>query len=86
MTKDQGLSFTDMAKTVGSGWQALPQAERQHYEKRAAADKERYNAELAEYKKSNKYAEYQRYLERFKQEQGKGLGNKTLVAKWLTCV
>jgi hypothetical protein len=44
----------------------LPAAEREAYERQANGAKERYYAELADYKKTPQYDAYQKYLEDFK--------------------
>ncbi|KAH0542254.1 hypothetical protein FGG08_003376 [Glutinoglossum americanum] len=64
--KDLSLSFTEIAKLVGESWQILPAAEKESYEGQAQAAKERYNAELAEYKKTVPYRVYMEYLAEFK--------------------
>jgi len=43
------LSFREMPKKLGEYWQALSKEERAPYEKMAAADKERYDREMAVY-------------------------------------
>jgi len=43
------LSFREMPKKLGEYWQALSKEERMPYEKMAAADKERYDREMAVY-------------------------------------
>jgi hypothetical protein len=67
--KGRNLSFTEIAKLVGENWQNLAPAEKEPYEQQAFADKERYNNELAEYKKTNNYKEYAQYLAEFKARQ-----------------
>ncbi|KAL2271173.1 hypothetical protein VTJ83DRAFT_544 [Remersonia thermophila] len=64
--KGQNLSFTEMAKLVGEHWQNLTAAEKEPYESRAQAIKERYLAEYAEYKKTEHYRKYQAYLQEFR--------------------
>jgi hypothetical protein len=64
--KGQNLSFTEMAKLVGENWQNLTAAEKEPYESQAQAIKERYLAELAEYKKTPQYRQYQEYLREFR--------------------
>ncbi|KAL6164138.1 hypothetical protein ACJQWK_09813 [Exserohilum turcicum] len=64
--KGQDLSFTEIAKVVGEKWQVLPAEEREGCERQANGAKEKYYAELAEYKKTPQYEAYQRYLEDFK--------------------
>jgi hypothetical protein len=53
--RGQNRSFTDIAKLVGDRWQKLAPAEKEPYETQATTAKERYNAELAEYKKTDSY-------------------------------
>jgi hypothetical protein len=74
--KAQELTFTEMAKVVGERWQLLSADNREIYEKQANTAKERYNVELAEYKKTDSFSQYQDYLADFKaknaqQDQGK---------------
>lgn len=60
------LSFAEMAKLVGERWQLLHADAREQYESQASAAKEKYNAQLAEYKKTENYIIYQDYLADFK--------------------
>ena len=64
--KPRHLSFTEIAKRVGENWQALSPDGKEPYESQAAAAKERYNAELAKYKKKDSYREHCEYLADFK--------------------
>ncbi|KAF2854648.1 hypothetical protein T440DRAFT_514540 [Plenodomus tracheiphilus IPT5] len=64
--KGQDLSFTEIAKVVGERWQVLPTEEREGCERQANGAKEKYYAELAEYKKTPQFEAYQKYLEDFK--------------------
>jgi hypothetical protein len=64
--RGQDLSFTEIAKVVGERWQVLPAESRELCERRANAAKEKYYAELSEYKKTTQYDLYQKYLEDFK--------------------
>ena len=66
LLKGQDLSFTEIAKVVGERWQVLPADEREACERQANGAKEKYYAELAEYKKTPHYEAYQKYLEDFK--------------------
>jgi hypothetical protein len=66
LLKGQELSFTEIAKVVGERWQVLPSEEREACERQANGAKERYYAELAEYKKTPQYDAYQKYLEEFR--------------------
>ncbi|KAF2876118.1 hypothetical protein BDV95DRAFT_602141 [Massariosphaeria phaeospora] len=64
--KGQELSFTEIAKVVGERWQVLPADAREACERQANTAKEKYYADLAEYKKTSRYEVYQKYLEEFK--------------------
>ncbi|CCC06400.1 hypothetical protein SMAC4_00615 [Sordaria macrospora] len=64
--KGRNLSFTEIAKLVGENWQNLTPAEKEPYESKAQAYKEKYHAELAEYKKTAQYQKYMQYLADFK--------------------
>ena len=67
--KGRNLSFTEIAKLVGENWQNLSPSEKEPYEQQAFTAKERYNNELAEYKKTDNYKEYSQYLTEFKARQ-----------------
>jgi len=73
--KGKELSFTDMAKVVGEKWQLLSADSRELYEKRASTMKETYNTEFTNYKKTDRYAQYQDYLAEFKAKNGQQEGN-----------
>jgi hypothetical protein len=64
--KGQEFSFTEIAKVVGERWQVLPADEREACERQANSAKEKYYAQLTEYKKTPQYEAYQKYLEDFK--------------------
>lgn len=64
--KPRNLSFTEIAKRVGEKWQVLGPDAKEPFETQAARAKERYNAELGKYKKTDNYREYCRYLVEFK--------------------
>jgi len=68
--KGRNLSFTEIAKLVGENWQSLQPHEKDPYEQKAFAAKEKFNNELAEYKRTDHYKEYQQYLAEFKARQG----------------
>ncbi|TAQ84846.1 hypothetical protein B7494_g6832 [Chlorociboria aeruginascens] len=67
--KGRNLSFTEIAKLVGENWQNLSPAEKEPYEQQAFTDKDRYNNELAEYKKTQNFRDYAQYLAEFKARQ-----------------
>ena len=64
--KGQDLSFTEIAKIVGERWQDLSTGQKEPCERRAQSLKEKYYADLAEYKKTPQYTQYQGYLADFK--------------------
>lgn len=64
--KPENLSFTAIAKRVGERWQELPAEEKEPYESEASSAKERFHAEMAEYKTTKAFREYQQYLLEFK--------------------
>jgi hypothetical protein len=55
---------------VGERWQVLPPEVKEACEQQANLAKEKYNAELAEYRKTSQFAEYQDYLVEFKAKYG----------------
>ncbi|KAK8114430.1 high mobility group protein- variant 1 [Apiospora kogelbergensis] len=67
--KGQNLTFTEIAKLVGENWQNLDRNEKEPYETQAQEAKERYNREMAEYKKTPEYRAYCDYLQEFRQRQ-----------------
>ena len=64
--KGKNLSFTEIAKLVGENWQSLSPAEREPFETQAQLAKDKYNHDLAEYKKTPDYKKYMVYLQEFK--------------------
>ncbi|ORY16308.1 hypothetical protein BCR34DRAFT_121136 [Clohesyomyces aquaticus] len=77
--KGQELSFTEIAKIVGERWQVLPTDAREACERQANTAKEKYYAQMAEYKKTPQHDAYQKYLEDFKAKhaaQQKGKSHK----------
>ncbi|RAL63340.1 hypothetical protein DID88_003765 [Monilinia fructigena] len=79
--KGRSLSFTEIAKLVGEHWQNLLPSEKEPYEQSAYTAKERYNNELAEYKKTQSFKDYSQYLTDFKQKQNQQLTTEMDVAK-----
>lgn len=79
--KGRNLSFTEIAKLVGEHWQSLLPSEKEPYENSAYTAKERYNNELLEYKKTQSFKDYSRYLADFKQKQNQQLATEMDVAK-----
>lgn len=74
--KGRNLSFTEIAKLVGENWQNLSPTEKEPYEHQAYTQKERYNNELAEYKKTQSFKDYSQYLANFKQKQNQQLATE----------
>ncbi|GKT42054.1 high mobility group protein B3 [Colletotrichum spaethianum] len=67
--KGRNLTFTEIAKLVGEHWQNLTPGEKEPYETSALKAKEKYNHDLAEYKKTAEYRKYNLYLQDFKARQ-----------------
>ena len=78
--KPENLSFTAIAKRVGERWQDIPAEEKEPYESEASAAKEKYHAEMAEYKTTKSYREYQQYLAEFKAKHASSSGTYKSVA------
>ncbi|KAL8370681.1 hypothetical protein RB595_000849 [Gaeumannomyces hyphopodioides] len=74
--KDQHLTFTEIAKLVGEHWQALAPPEKEPYETQAQTAKDKYNHDLAEYKRTPQYKEYVAYLHDFKLKHAAPSGEK----------
>ncbi|KAI0845115.1 hypothetical protein F5Y00DRAFT_273283 [Daldinia vernicosa] len=74
--KGQNLTFTEIAKLVGENWQNLNRDEKEPFERQAHEAKERYNRELAEYKKTAEYRKYYDYLHEFRKRQASQLQEK----------
>jgi len=64
--KGRDLSFTEIAKLVGERWQSLDLSDKEPCERQAQEMKEKYYNELSEYKKTDQYGTYQKYLNEFK--------------------
>jgi hypothetical protein len=74
--KGRNLTFTEIAKLVGEHWQNLSATEKEPYETQVQVAKDKFNNEMAEYKKTSEYKKYNQYLQEFKakyahQSQGK---------------
>ncbi|KAI1390208.1 uncharacterized protein F4822DRAFT_428550 [Hypoxylon trugodes] len=74
--KGQNLTFTEIAKLVGENWQNLNRDEKEPFERQAHEAKEKYNRELADYKKTNEYRKYCDYLHEFRKRQATQLQEK----------
>lgn len=72
--KPENLSFTAIAKKVGQRWQDLPIEEKEPYETEASDAKEKYHADMAEYKTTKSCIDYQQYLADFKAKNSSLLG------------
>lgn len=71
--KGRNLSFTEIAKLVGENWQNLSQSAKEPFETQAQTAKDKYNQDLAEYKKTAEYKKYMEYLQEFKAKHGSQL-------------
>ncbi|EED42926.1 chromatin-associated protein [Enterocytozoon bieneusi H348] len=58
----KALKVTEQAKQIGERWNALTEAEKSEYEKKAMEAKEKYNKELEIYKTTDEYKEYMKTL------------------------
>ncbi|KAI1341561.1 hypothetical protein F5Y15DRAFT_431268 [Xylariaceae sp. FL0016] len=67
--KGQNLTFTEIAKLVGENWQNLTREEKEPFETQAHQAKEKYNRDLAEYKKTHEWKKYNDYLHDFRKRQ-----------------
>ncbi|KAL1304592.1 hypothetical protein AAFC00_003561 [Neodothiora populina] len=74
--KGQDLGFSEIAKIVGERWQNSAPTEKEPCEREAQATKEKYAADLKEYKRTTHYADYQAYLADFKAKHGSQSENK----------
>lgn len=68
--KHESLSFTEIARLVGERWQKLDPSQKEPFETHAASLKDTYNAQLAQYKKTDAYRDYMQYLADFKAKHG----------------
>lgn len=64
--KGRNLTFTEIAKLVGEHWQNLSPTEKEPFESQAQTAKDKYNNELADYKKTPQHKKYMQYLQEFK--------------------
>ncbi|KAI1504384.1 hypothetical protein F5X99DRAFT_38288 [Biscogniauxia marginata] len=74
--KGQNLTFTEIAKLVGENWQNLDRVEKEPFERQAQEAKEKYNRDLAEYKKTPEFRKYNDYLHEFRKRQAIQLQEK----------
>jgi hypothetical protein len=63
--RGKGMHLADISQLVMTSWQNLAPREKEPYETQAKIEKDKYDAELAEYKKTGSYREYKRYLDDF---------------------
>ncbi|CAK7266883.1 hypothetical protein SEPCBS119000_002257 [Sporothrix epigloea] len=64
--RGRAMTFTEIAKHVGESWQGLTATQREPYETQAQLAKEKYNSDLATYKKTDAYKKYLVYLQEFR--------------------
>lgn len=67
--QNQNLSFTELSKKSGEKWRALSPRELEMWKQRAAVPWQKFKADVVEYKKTDQYQEYERYLADFKASQ-----------------
>jgi len=60
------LKITEVTKNAGAEWKVLDAAEKKKYLDAAASEQAKYQKDLAKYKKSDEYAQYQEKLQAFK--------------------
>ncbi|KAI1429972.1 hypothetical protein F5Y12DRAFT_214679 [Xylaria sp. FL1777] len=84
--KGQNLTFTEIAKLVGENWQNLGRAEKEPFERQANEAKERYNNNLAEYKKTSECKKYNEYLLEFRKRQAAQTQEKDVAKRLKTDV
>ena len=60
--QDRNLSFSDLAKQIGQGWQHCPSDKRDAYLSTAVEEKETYDALMSQYRNTDDYHKYQHYL------------------------
>lgn len=65
---DTQLSFTQISQRIGKSWQLFGSGEPSKWKMQAAKTKDAYLQDLGEYKKTDEYREYQRYLVDFKRK------------------
>jgi hypothetical protein len=77
-------SFIEIARETGKRWRDLSHEERVNTWQAPAADRlEKYKEELACYKETEEYRNYQMYLEEFKQQLQNGLSYQPQLRHWL---
>ena len=64
--KSRNLTFTEIARLVGENWQSLSQSERGAFESQAQVTKDKYQTDIAKYKKTPEHEKYMVYLQEFK--------------------
>lgn len=65
----QQQSFVDIAKEVGSAWQALSADDKAKREKSADDERKRYRDALSDYKRTESYQQYMDYLRNFHKDE-----------------
>jgi hypothetical protein len=63
------LSFVSIAREVGRRWQDLPAAQKRGWESDAARAMQEFEAQMDEYKRTDNWRTYQRYLNDFRAQQ-----------------
>jgi len=63
------LSFVDIAREVGRRWQDLPASHKREWESEAARAMQEFEAQMDEYKRTDNWRKYQKYLNDFRSQQ-----------------
>jgi hypothetical protein len=63
------LSFVDIAREVGRRWQDLPAQHKRGWESEAARAMQEFEAQMDEYKRTDNWRKYQKYLDHFRLQQ-----------------
>jgi hypothetical protein len=74
------LSFVNIAKEVGRRWQDLPAEQKRVWESTAARAMQEFESQMDEYKKTENWKKYQRYLNDFRTKQNQPASGKRPVA------
>merc|ERR1719245_352259 len=65
--ENSNLGTTEVSKAGGAAWKILPEDEKKVYTNKALAEKEKYRAIEAAYKKTPEFSDFQEKLEAFKE-------------------
>jgi len=63
---------TDIAKMIAQEWKAMEESQKKPYNEKAVDLKKKYDEDIAAYKKTDNYKEYEKRLKQFKQDKKDG--------------